>query len=191
MCVLDPSQRNDLFSCAIGDRDTDRVVIDHVKYWRREKGEKYIDVHGAMEHVMSMMDLYGITKAYSDQVGQAFIAQILAERGFQFEHIFTAGTKAAEKFDTARQKFLENNVTLPYVPALTLQLKKLRDIRLGAGRPSVGATTGFDDVAVAVSAVIHLAMTQEVVTPWIDTIRINRNGPDVEYDEDGVSWTRL
>lgn len=191
VCCIDPSQRNDWFAFAITHRDGDRVQVDHVKYWRREKGQQYVDVNAAMEHVMDMMGLYGITKAYSDQVGAAFIAQILAKRGLDFEHVFTAGTKAAEKFDTARRKFLENNVTLPDVPALTLQLKKLRDIRLGAGRRSVGATTGHDDVAVAACAAIHLAATQEVAEPWIEVIHVPPRGRRDFFDDDGTRWTPL
>ena len=191
VCCIDPSQRNDWFAFAIAHKDGDRVQVDHAAYWRRERGQQYVDVNAAMEHVMDQMEVYGISKAYSDQVGAAFIAQILAKRDLDFEHVFTAGTKAAEKFDTARRKFLENNITLPDVPALTLQLKKLRDIRLGAGRRSVGASTGHDDVAVAACAAIHLAATQEVAEPWVEVIRVPARGKDDFFDDDGTRWTPL
>lgn len=63
--------------------------------------------------------------------------------------------------------------------------------RLGAGRRSVGATTGHDDVAVAACAAIHLAATQEVVSPWIEVIHVPPRGRNDYYDDDGTRWTPL
>lgn len=167
--VLDPAQRNDWFAFSIchaeeitrGGQPCTGVVQDYAQFWKRSKLENFLDMNLIIPDVVSTLHRYGVRKVYSDQVGAAFLSAILQKDGIKFEHVFTGGTKAALKFDTARRLFIEGRVAILDVPEQTQQLKKLQDVHLGGGRRSVAASSGHDDIAVCLCAAIHLAATEQ------------------------------
>ena len=169
VAVLDPAQRNDWFAFSIchaeeitrGGQPCFGVVQDFCRFWKRAKGQDYLDMNDILPSIIETLLRYEVRKAYSDQVGAAFLAAVLERQGIEFEHTFTGGSKAALKFDSARRFFLEQRVAILDVPEQTQQLKKLQDIHLGGGRRSVAASSGHDDIAVCLCAAIHLAATEQ------------------------------
>jgi len=159
VAALDPSSKGaDSFGFAMAHKSADgKVVVDWVQQWRPPGGGKFLDYGVVLPEIFSRMADYGATKAFSDQVCAAALANEFAKKGFDFEQVSTLGTRAADLFRTVRQLFVARKVDLPDNPVLVEQLKKLEE-RLGEGGSSrVEARAGHDDAAIAACLAIFRA----------------------------------
>ena len=192
--ALDAAFKSDSFALAGCHVEGERAIVDLAKHWKPQRG-KAVQFAPVLGEIVETMKRFQATQIYGDQVCSEPIKQTLAQYGIQFEQTTTLGRRASAIYSTLRAKLIAGQLELPDNPELISQLKRLELIVGSSGSQRVEASSGHDDLAVAVALAVFKAVSQPVVKPWVGFFRMRPdprgslgNPAPASVDDDGVVW---
>jgi len=147
---VDPSGgRRDAFTCAVGHREDERLVVDAVRAWSPP-----FNPSGVVEECAALLARYGVSRVTGDRYAGEWPREAFRSRGVEYE---VAAKDRSALYLELLPRVNAGDLVVPRDPALLRELRGLERRRGPSGRDRVDHHPGaHDDRANAVAGLVAL-----------------------------------